>query len=265
MLKVILEKITRFKERANFATLAKLRTKAVIYPVINVIVATLFMTAVFGCIKLHRSNLWLASEKAVVAEKYTTLVDTHTTEVADLSATIKQQQHANEALQTANHDMETTIAQLEADITKLEEQLDVLYKSTVIGVQRRDFKSYMDYRTITNHLSDQWKLQLLATTDEDGIRCIDGVPLVAIGTGWGHWVGDRITIICENGNRFDAIVGDIKSNRHTDAANLTTVANGCRCEFIVDTSVLNNAVRVAGNAAVMSEYAGYVVGVVRAE
>ena len=43
------------------------------------------------------------------------------------------------------------------------------------------FKSYMDYRYITNKASDQYKLQLSAWTDNMGLRRVDDYYLVEIG------------------------------------------------------------------------------------
>ena len=119
----------------------------------------------------------------------------------------------------------------------------------------------MSYTAITNKSSSQWKLQQRAYTDENGFRCIDGYPLVAIGTGWGCWVGDTILITCENGNSFKAIVGDIKADRHTTEDNKTTLSNNCRCEFIIDSSALHPSVKSAGNVAVLQQYSGYVVNI----
>lgn len=207
-----------------------------------------------------------------------------------LGITIATQENAMEALQNENNQLKqdneslsTNISQLEDDKSKLQMDNDALYTqvqeltSKVKELEEkisklnnannnttttpRDFKSYMSYKAITSTSSRQWKLQQQATTDADGVRCIDGIPMVAVGTGWGLAVGDTAIVTCANGNSFKVVIGDIKSNAHTDAENKTTKSNGCRCEFIVDVPKLNSTAKVMGNMAVMSKYKGYVVNI----
>ena len=85
--------------------------------------------------------------------------------------------------------------------------------------------------------------------------------MVAVGTGWNVYLGDNVMIICDNGNSFEVIIGDIKSDMHTDSDNKTTLLNNCRCEFIVDLAVLNSTVKSSGNVAILEEYSGYVINV----
>lgn len=133
--------------------------------------------------------------------------------------------------------------------------------STKSYVNKTDFKSYMPYTTITDKTSKQYNLQQNAYTDENGLRCIDNKPMVAVGTGWGLSVGDIALITCANGNSFEVVIGDIKANRDTNSDNKTTSANNCRCEFIVDMSALNSTVKRSGNVAVLEEYSGYVINI----
>ena len=130
-------------------------------------------------------------------------------------------------------------------------------------VSTKDFKSYMPYTAITNTTSTQWQLQQIAYTDENGLRCIDGAPLVAVGTGWGLSVGDSAIITCDNGNSFTVVIGDIKADRHTAADNKTTLVNNCRCEFIVDLPALNGYAKTMGNVAVLEQYSGYVINITK--
>ena len=85
--------------------------------------------------------------------------------------------------------------------------------------------------------------------------------MVAVGTGWGVNVGDVVLITCENGNSFEAVIGDIKDNADTMSDNKTTASNNCRCEFIVDMNNLNSTIRLSGNVAALEQYNGYVVNV----
>ena len=192
-----------------------------------------------------------------------------------LESTINNQINIIKDLNTKNNNLNNKVTQLEEDTTQLKKEKDqLLEEKTKLEneisslknqpqTSHRDFKSYMSYTAITNKSSKQWILQQQATTDGNGFRCIDGLPLVAIGTGWGLSVGDYATVICDNGNVFDVVIGDIKSDVHTLEDNKTTTSNGCRCEFIVDMGSLNHSVRNRGSVSVLQEYSGYVVDIQR--
>ena len=191
----------------------------------------------------------------------------------ELNSTVVNQATVIQDLEEQNHILNDNVLKLEEELkllreekkqliernTKLEEEMS--YIKTTIQINNKDFKSYMNYTMITNRTSKQWALQQDATTNEDGLRCIDGRPLVAIGTGWGLSVGDYAVVYCANNNKFEVVVGDIKDDAHTMNDNKTTSANSCRCEFIVDTTRLNQTVKNRGNVAVLQEYNGYVINI----
>ncbi len=186
---------------------------------------------------------------------------------------IKDLNTKNNDFDNKNNDLNNKVLQLEEDNARLKKEKDqLLEEKTKLEneisslknhpqTSRRDFKSYMSYTAITNRSSKQWMLQQQATTDENGLRCIDGLPLVAIGTGWGLSVGDRAVVYCDNGNSFEVVIGDIKADIHTLEDNKTTAANNCRCEFIVDMNSLNKTVKSRGSVSVLQEYSGYVVNI----
>lgn len=120
-----------------------------------------------------------------------------------------------------------------------------------------EFKAYMDYRAITSKNSKQWKLQQQATTDENGLRVLDGRYLVAIGSGFNAPVGTYIDVYLVNGNILNCIVGEWKQDRHTDAKNMQA-PNGNIVEFIVDKSALESHVRTGGT---ISKIDGFESGV----
>ena len=171
-----------------------------------------------------------------------------------LNITINQQSNTIKEIELENAEFEAYISELENKIKEMSEKQEVA---------KNDFKSYMPYTAITNKSSMQYKLQQQASTDADGIRCIDSKPTVAVGTGWGVKVGDIVLITCENGKSFEAVIGDIKADIHTDSDNKTTMSNGCRCEFIVDMNSLNITVKSRGNIAVLNKYNGYVVDIIK--
>lgn len=101
------------------------------------------------------------------------------------------------------------------------------------------FKTYMDYRKITDKSSKQWALQEQAWTEGRGFRKIGEHFLVAVGTFYAKEVGKELLIELEDGQRIKAIVGDIKQDKHTDPTNRYVPVNGNIVEFIVDVEKLN--------------------------
>lgn len=99
---------------------------------------------------------------------------------------------------------------------------------------RNEFKSFMDYRTITSRGSNQYKLQHMngTYTNEEGFRVHNGEYLVAVGSYYTNVIGTRLKVNLANGNSFYAVVGDQKSDAHTDAKHQHR--NGNVVEFIVD-------------------------------
>lgn len=112
------------------------------------------------------------------------------------------------------------------------------------------FKSYMDYRAITDTSSVQYKMQQEAYTDEYGLRKYKtGDYMVAMGSYYGE-VGDRFRVTLDSGETIRCIMGDAKADCHTDAYNQYTEAgNGSKnvIEFVVDTPALSDEARQMGD------------------
>ena len=105
-------------------------------------------------------------------------------------------------------------------------------------------KTYMDYRTITSTGTYEYKLQnTVASTNDDGIRMINGRYCIAIGTAFGTRIGQYIDLVLENGTVIHCVMGDTKSDAHTDPEHVFTVASGCCSEFIVETEKLNGVAK----------------------
>jgi len=140
-------------------------------------------------------------------------------------------------------------------ISKVEEIIDVqedkeLYSYNTLELPTEatgEFKTYMDYRKITDKTSKQWNLQQLATTNEKGFRVFNGRYLVAVGTYYANEVGKELKITLDNDFVFYAIVGDIKMDMHTDANNQYIPINGNIVEFIVDTNKLDPITKKLGD------------------
>lgn len=130
---------------------------------------------------------------------------------------------------------------LNAQNEALKNQVDlepaIVYK-TICSTS--SFKSWMDYRAITSKSSNQYKLQLKATTDPHyGFRKIGDYIMVAMGPQYGP-VGTKYIIQFKDGKVIQAIIGDIK---HTGCQS----ADSSMLEFIVDTRVLPQNFKISGN------------------
>lgn len=116
------------------------------------------------------------------------------------------------------------------------------------------FKAYMDYRSITDKTTNQYKLQQYAATDGLGLRRYGDYYLAAMGTYYSGTVGETFRITLENGNSFNVMIGDIKQDIHTDSQNMYTPVydesgsfySANVIEFIVDTDSLSRNVRLLG-------------------
>lgn len=244
---------------------------------INIVISILLIISVFTIFNLNKKNAEMNTNNdmlsGVVTNKEDTIheltnrINELTNINTDLNNKIEQANKTNEALQKDNVALESEIQKLLVDIEELEEKLRVAEEKINVAPvlpPYRDFKSYMSYKAINSQSSVQWQLQQQATTNEDGIRCINGIPMVAVGTGWGLSVGDIALVTCDNGNSFTVMIGDIKSDAHTDMENKTTMSNGCRCEFIVETDKLDTKVRIMGSMTALDKYKGYVVNITKA-
>lgn len=109
------------------------------------------------------------------------------------------------------------------------------------------FKTYMDYRTITNKNSTQYQMQTQATTNSDGFRIYDDRYMIAVGTAYADKCGVKLNITLEDGTVLYCITGDIKSNNHTDTTNRYIPHNGNIVEFIVDTNTLSSTSKKMGD------------------
>lgn len=131
-----------------------------------------------------------------------------------------------------------------------------------------DFKSYMDYRCITNTNSSQYKLQKYAWTDENGLRRYDDYYLVALGSYYSSTVGDCFKITLDTGETFDVMVGDCKADCDTDSNHMyhpMRDGSGNVIEFIVDTKELPKEVRRMGTVSAIDIFEGNVESIEKIE
>lgn len=112
------------------------------------------------------------------------------------------------------------------------------------------FKTYMDYRAITDRSSKQWKLQQEAYTNEYGFRMVDDYYCIALGSAFSNKIGAKFEITLQNGQTFKGILADQKSDLHTDKTNrYMELSNGKInvVEFIVETEKLEKLPRIMGD------------------
>lgn len=128
------------------------------------------------------------------------------------------------------------------DIAEEEASSEVYYAPNTSG-----FKSYMDYRAITCTGSNQYKLQQIATTNEYGVRTVDGRYCVAVGSHYTSEIGQYFDLVLVNGTVIPCVLSDQKANIHTDSNNVVTAHNGCMSEFVVDSGALSPDVTSRGN------------------
>ena len=57
-----------------------------------------------------------------------------------------------------------------------------------------------------------------ASPDENGFLKVDDRFVIAVGTAYADKVGDKVDVLYEDGTMMKAIVGDFKSDRHTDSS-----------------------------------------------
>lgn len=130
------------------------------------------------------------------------------------------------------------------------------------------FKSYMDYRAITNIRSDQFKLQQECVTDSHGLRRYGEDYVIAVGSYYSKNIGDRLTIMLDNGDSFTAVVGDFKADDCTDTYHRYYAMSDGRknvIEFIVDTDALDNKARRMGDISYIDGFSGNVIKIAKSK
>ena len=126
----------------------------------------------------------------------------------------------------------------------------------------------MDYRTLTNHASEQWKLQMECYSDAiTGIRVYTNgharYYCAALGSAYGQNIGDAFNITLENGYSFNVVYGDFKNPLgstdmfygHPDVNYDGETAIGL-VEFIFDKDVAPRSVINAGTMSALSQFGG---------
>ena len=184
---------------------------------------------------------------------------------------------ANNNMESKNSSITYTVENLAKSSsttdTYYEIPMEIPTETLDIPTCNTEFKTYMDYRCITDKTSAQYELQQLAWTDEDGFRRIGDDYIVAMGTYYAENVGDRFRITLDTDNEITVIIGDIKQDAHTDYFNQYTPIydengiffSGNVLEFIVDTDVLPKIPRRLGTVSYFDYLKGNIKTIERIE
>ena len=130
------------------------------------------------------------------------------------------------------------------------------------------FKSYMSYRAITNTRSAQYQLQQKCWTDDEGLRRLNDDYVIALGTYYAEYIGERFKITLDTGESFTAVIGDFKADRHTDSKHqYYDSGNGRKniVEFVVDTRELTRKARRMGDISYISGFEGNIRSIEKEE
>lgn len=115
-------------------------------------------------------------------------------------------------------------------------------------ISSKGFKSFMQYTSIKDKSSLQYKLQnKFAYTGDYGIRQVNSRYCIAIGTAFDANIGTYVDLFLENGAMIPCIVADIKSDKDTSDDNITTIQNRCVSEFVVELSLLHKRAKRDGD------------------
>ena len=232
----------------------------------NVILAGILANICADVYILHQLDTTLNNQKAIlqnqtkIVNEISEINDTYSN-IVELDAVYCKSVQVENLTATSSNKSKTTIKK-ENNYTLEEMKIPNCDTS---------FKSYMDYRYITNKASDQYKLQLSAWTDNMGLRRVDNYYLVAMGTYYSDNIGDKFRITLENGNTFDVMIGDVKADIHTEKNNMySTVYNSDGSfksanviEFSVDKKTISKKVKLWGDVSAYDEFAGNIVKIER--
>ena len=170
--------------------------------------------------------------------------------IAPITSMDEYNSNIEEEYSTSNSKTNNTLLGVPEEAT---EESDYTEKTIYIGSQDLRF-SYMDWRTITDQTSDQWKLQnWYSITDwTTGIRTVNGRYSVAVGSTVSVEKGRYIDIYLENGTIIPCIISDTKADYDTWGNDGVVGNDGSVIEFIVDTDVMS-AIDI-GSVTAMGDY-----------
>lgn len=151
----------------------------------------------------------------------------------------------------------TTLFVLCASTSVLADRLVVSYTDMEVPEAPTYFKTWMDYRAITNRSSDQYKFiseygwcdgaGFMRCSAERDLRVEDDYYLVAMGSYYGRQIGSKYRVTLDSGRVIYVALGDLKDDRHTNSTHQYASMRDV-LEFIVYTPQLIGDVKMMGSA-----------------
>lgn len=114
-------------------------------------------------------------------------------------------------------------------------------------------KTYMDYRSITNTRSKQYKYikEHMSVNHQGLLVDKDGFIGVALSSRYGI-IGSKFKIILDTGTILNVVKIDEKSSKHTDSENCVQKWDGSFLEIVIDKDIAGKYYGVAKNNYVLS-------------
>jgi uncharacterized membrane protein len=127
----------------------------------------------------------------------------------------------------------------------------------------------MDYKTITDSTSNQWKLQYdnNVSTNENGIRIYtkDEIEyyIVALGSVCGTDIGVAYKVTLDNGSEFNIIMGDCKAGVYYGHSTINYDGYYCvnMIEFIVNENYVPNRIKNLGTYSGLEFFNGNIASI----
>lgn len=185
---------------------------------------------------------------------------------------IKKELNENsETVEVVNWNTELIVTYIDDNWAKIKDTEYYISRSNLCDYQssyndydvpnNNGMKSYMDYRAITSVESNQYKLQQIANTDEDGIRKVNDRYCIAVGSYYTTNIGQYIDVELENGSIIYGILADCKDDKHTDSKNQIHINDGSVIEFVVDTNYLDVMAMKMGDISYINNWNSKVVNI----
>lgn len=155
-------------------------------------------------------------------------------------------------------------------IEEVKPSVNITYTSLGVPAINSSFKTYMDYRTITNKLSPQYNfIKTWGWSDNNGfmrangerdLGVTDDYYMIALGSYYGTEIGTKYKITTDTGNVFYGVLCDQKDDAHTNSTHQYSFNNDV-VEFIVDTRMLISTVKRMGSANVYMPLNGNIASI----
>ena len=151
--------------------------------------------------------------------------------------------------------------------------MTVRYTPMGVPAVNSSFKTYMDYRAVTNKASAQYKLihtwgwsdsqGFMRVTGERELGITNDYYMIALGNYYGTTMGTKYRITTDTGNVFYGILSDAKACPEVNSTKQYGLRNKDIVEFLVNTPMLNREVKKWGSANVYMPLNGSIVSIER--